>query len=86
MTDGVAVFYNVLTFLQVGQQKFVTVWNGVFQLYLITIESNDCSFLKLFQSHGHVVGLVDFNECGSHIVCLCLFLQIYAYFVISTTL
>ena len=27
-----------------------------------------------------------FNKCGSHIVCLCLFLQIYAYFVISTTL
>ena len=63
MTDGVAVLDDVLTFLDILDEYFVTCRGVLGQCDLLTIHLNDIALLLGGETYDNAVGGINLQKC-----------------------
>ena len=73
MTDGVTVFYDVITFLHILNENFMTSWCVLIQDYCFVINGNDFTFFLWLQADDDAVCRINFQKCSLfHLLVICL--------------
>lgn len=71
MTDGIAVFYNVLTFRRVFDKHFVSGWGVLHHFNVFAVYVDSLAFFERTEADNDRVGRIDFNKRRLfHFVCL----------------